>query len=366
MKKTILAAALLGGTMIAGAAAAQDFDNRWYVTGTAGYNFQDNDRNTEDTPFGAIGLGKQITPSVAVDVELNYQNPATTRNSDLYWHQYGISVDARKFFMNDKNWRPYVVGGLGYQYHSEEVAALDNNGPTHRKGGNLAAKAGIGLESRASDRVRVRTELAYRVDMDDEGVSPNVDGSADDKDSFGDLLASIGVVVPLGALPAAPVPEAPVVAAPSCSDLDDDGDGVNNCNDKCPGSAAGQAIGADGCPVPVSIDLRGVNFDFDKDTLRPDAIEILNQAVEVLKRNPTMRAEVAGHTDLCGSDSYNQPLSERRARVVYDYLTANGIDAARLSGPTGYGESRPLENTPQTLPACKSETNRRTELNVQN
>ena len=33
-------------------------------------------------------------------------------------------------------------------------------------------------------------------------------------------------------------------------------------------------------------------------------------------------------------------------------------------GPSGYGESRPLEPTPQTLPGCKSETNRRTELNV--
>jgi len=40
--------------------------------------------------------------------------------------------------------------------------------------------------------------------------------------------------------------------------------------------------------------------------------------------------------------------------------------AARLVGPIGYGESRPLEQTPQTLPGCKSEKNRRTELNVQN
>ena len=51
---------------------------------------------------------------------------------------------------------------------------------------------------------------------------------------------------------------------------------------------------------------------------------------------------------------------------MYDYLTSNGIDAGRLSGPVGYGESRPLEPTAQTLPGCKSETNRRTELNVQN
>jgi outer membrane autotransporter protein len=48
---------------------------------------------------------------------------------------------------------------------------------------------------------------------------------------------------------------APVVVAPppakTCADLDDDGDGVNNCDDRCPGSPAGSAVGADGCPVPA-------------------------------------------------------------------------------------------------------------------
>jgi outer membrane autotransporter protein len=48
---------------------------------------------------------------------------------------------------------------------------------------------------------------------------------------------------------------APVVVAPppakTCAELDDDGDGVNNCDDRCPGSPAGSAVGADGCPVPA-------------------------------------------------------------------------------------------------------------------
>ena len=165
----------------------------------------------------------------------------------------------------------------------------------------------------------VRAELAYRADFDDASVA----GS--DEDWFGDVLASVGVIVPLGAAAEAPAP-APAPAAPSCADGDDDGDGVNNCDDKCPGSQAGQTIGPDGCPVPVSIDLKGVNFDFDKSTLRPDAVAILNEAVRIFQRYPELRAEVAGHTDQCGSDAYNQSLSERRSRAVYDYLTTNGID----------------------------------------
>ena len=180
------------------------------------------------------------------------------------------------------------------------------------------------------------------------------------------MLASVGVVIPLGtkAVPVAPPPPPP--PAQTCADLDDDGDGVNNCDDKCPGSQAGQTIGPDGCPAPVTIDLKGVNFDFNKATLRPDAVAILNEAVEILKRYPDLRVEVAGHTDLCGSETYNQKLSERRAKTVYDFLTNNGVSSSRLVGPIGYGESRPLEQTPNTFPACKSEKNRRTELNVQN
>jgi outer membrane autotransporter protein len=48
---------------------------------------------------------------------------------------------------------------------------------------------------------------------------------------------------------------APVIVVPpparTCAELDDDGDGVNNCDDKCLGSTAGQAVGADGCPLPA-------------------------------------------------------------------------------------------------------------------
>jgi outer membrane autotransporter protein len=50
---------------------------------------------------------------------------------------------------------------------------------------------------------------------------------------------------------AAPPPPPPAPPPPkSCADLDDDGDGINNCDDKCLGSTAGQAVGPDGCPVP--------------------------------------------------------------------------------------------------------------------
>ena len=182
------------------------------------------------------------------------------------------------------------------------------------------------------------------------------------------LGGQLGIRYTFGHAAPAPAP-APVAPAKTCADLDDDGDGVNNCNDKCPGSAAGQAIGPDGCPVPLTIDLKGVNFDFDKDTLRPDAVAILDEAISILGKYPELKVEVAGHTDSKGTDEYNQALSERRARAVYDYLGSKGIGAERMVGPVGYGESKPI--APNTNddgsdnPDGRAQ-NRRTELNVQN
>ncbi len=360
MNKKILTAALLGGLAFAQAASAQStFDDRWYLTGSAGFNFQDSDRLTNDAPFVTLGLGKFISPNWSLDGELNYQNPNFDANQDLNWSQYGASIDLRRHFISEgRGWNPYVLMGLGYQKSEEEFS---QPGPVlgERKDGNFAAKLGVGLQTTFEKRVAVRAEVAYRGDFDDKSVA------APDESWFGDILASVGVVIPLGPPPSAPV-VAPPPAAPSCADLDDDGDGVNNCDDKCPDSQPGQTIGPDGCPVPVSIDLKGVNFDFDKSNLRPDAVAILSEATQILVRYPDIRVEVAGHTDLCGKDDYNQKLSERRATAVYNYLTQNGVAASRLAGPIGYGESRPLEQTPQTFPACKSEKNRRTELNVQN
>ncbi|HVR82651.1 MAG TPA: outer membrane beta-barrel protein [Luteimonas sp.] len=232
------------------------------------------------------------------------------------------------------------------------VNVLDPN-PSKR---DTNYKFGVGLQYDFTESLAMRVEAErYRID-DAVGNKGDID------------LASVGLVYRFGAGTAVAVAPAPPPVA-DCSAMDDDGDGVNNCNDKCPGSQAGQAIGPDGCPVPLTIDLKGVNFDFDESTLRPDGVAILDEAVSILGRYPELRVEVAGHTDSIGTEQYNQGLSERRARTVYDYLTGHGIDAGRMVGPNGYGETRPI--APNTNPDGSDNPegrarNRRSELNVQN
>jgi len=83
-----------------------------------------------------------------------------------------------------------------------------------------------------------------------------------------------------------------------------------------------------------------VHFDFDRNTLRPDALAVLDEAITALKASPTLKLQVDGHTCNIGTAEYNMALANRRAQAVRDYLVSRGIGADRLS-VVSYGEERP-------------------------
>lgn len=364
-KRIVLALALASALPLSAQARTPgDFDDRWYVTVGAGYNDQDSSRNTSNEAFGTLGVGKFVNPNWSVDAELNYQNPHAKSNENLNFSQYGISVDARRHFRKEgRTWNPYVLMGAGYQRAEEEYVIAGPGSPGEDKRGYATAKLGLGAQGDFK-RVSLRGEIAARGNFDrDSVVAPG-------ENHFVDGLAQLTLIVPLGAERIAQAPPAPVVevVAPSCSG-DRDGDGVDDCVDQCLDSVAGQTVGENGCPVNVTIDLRGVNFEFDRSTLNGESRQILDEAISILERYPDLRVEVAGHTDSKGSEQYNQGLSERRASAVYQYLLERGVDRNRLSGPTGYGEARPIApNTHEDgsdNPEGRAQ-NRRTELNVEN
>ncbi len=113
-------------------------------------------------------------------------------------------------------------------------------------------------------------------------------------------------------------------------------------------------------PARRKIILRGVNFDFDKATIRRDAADVLDEAAEILRDQPNVDVSVDGHTDAIGSEAYNQKLSERRAKAVADYLSSHGVNASRLN-TRGFGKSQPVASNDTEEGRAQ---NRRVELNV--
>ena len=83
-----------------------------------------------------------------------------------------------------------------------------------------------------------------------------------------------------------------------------------------------------------------VHFDFDRYSLRPEAVRTLDEAVAALQKDPTINVLIEGHTCNIGTAEYNLALGERRANSVRDYLVSRGISASRFR-TVSYGEERP-------------------------
>ncbi len=353
--------ALIALSLGAASVQAQDYPTNWYVAPSLGVSFNDEDRyvDSDETVLIGVGLGRYIAPNSSLEFALDY----TSRDFGSQFNYVGdsssldVTATLRHFF-TDWTWRPYVFGGLGMGYHQADEQI---GGNSDVDGWDPVAQFGVGAQRAFGNGKAFRTELGYRADYDNRTVPG--------ESEFGDVFLTAAVLFDVGggSAPAEPtavdpaeVPAEPVAeAVPAAAPADGDNDGVLDADDKCPDSAPGEVVGPDGCPQAVVIDLRGVNFAFDKSELTPESIAILDQAVDVLNRYPAMKVEVAGHTDAIGTDAYNQSLSERRAKVVYAYLTDKGIAADRLSGPNGYGEARPIDSNDNADGRAR---NRRTEL----
>jgi peptidoglycan-associated lipoprotein len=83
-----------------------------------------------------------------------------------------------------------------------------------------------------------------------------------------------------------------------------------------------------------------VHFEFDRAVISDEGIRLLDQKVEALQKNPSIRIRIEGNADDYGSDEYNMVLSQRRAAIVNHYFTERGIDASRIL-IVSFGEERP-------------------------
>ena len=110
----------------------------------------------------------------------------------------------------------------------------------------------------------------------------------------------------------------------------------------------------------TTILLKNVFFNSGSATLKDASKYELDFLTGLLKKNPNVKVELAGHTDSQGDDTGNLNLSRSRAEAALNYLRSKGVPSSNMSSQ-GYGESNPIDDnsTPEGRQA-----NRRTELKI--
>lgn len=110
----------------------------------------------------------------------------------------------------------------------------------------------------------------------------------------------------------------------------------------------------------AKLTLRDINFESNNDKLSEVSFTELERVVKLMNENPTLKVEVAAHTDDVGSENYNLLLSQKRAKSVVDFLLQNKVNPDRFEAK-GYGESQvKVPNDNDTNRAV----NRRVELKI--
>jgi outer membrane protein OmpA-like peptidoglycan-associated protein len=111
-------------------------------------------------------------------------------------------------------------------------------------------------------------------------------------------------------------------------------------------------------PARQPISFHSVNFNLNKSDLSASSKTELDKAAKIMMDNPDVVLELQGYTCSLGSETYNQKLGDRRAKSVFDYLTAKGISASRLK-TVSFGIAKPV--APNTTEDSRAK-NRRVEL----
>ena len=292
--------------------------------------------------------GYRFSPHWGVEINLMGSTIETGRNQGTDFYQLGGTADLVYGFKDrSQSWTPFVLIGIGGVNNDVVPDSQDKI--------SLIGNVGVGVVTSplTSLGFKLRAEGRYQRDQ--------FQGDYDDYRVLGGIEFPFGTrSVALGALPP-PAVEIREVFVPAPF-VDTDKDTIEDSRDKCPDTPEGLKVDAEGCVIEgQAMELKGVTFAFNSSQLQLNAQTVLDYVVKGMKGQPSMTVEIAGHTDSAGPQAYNQKLSQRRAESVNAYLTAQGIDASRLTAK-GYGETELLV-TPEISDIDK-ERNRRVVFHV--
>ncbi|MEJ0062233.1 MAG: OmpA family protein [Alphaproteobacteria bacterium] len=293
------------------------FDPGPAVHGQAGYAWGNGLRTELELGYSMADFDKSTNP---------FGNPALGASGD-----YSVfNAMANLFYDMDINWflTPYVGLGVGYGHiwgNGLTVAGSPTTsvGATDGDAGNFAYQAIGGFSYEFAGHWAATLDYRYLSTL-------NVDfGNMKSEYSSHNILAGIRYHFDAPTPPAPPPAPAPVAPVPVAQPI-----------------------------APAIANTYMVFFDFDKSTLTPEAKNILASVAADYKKGKHVSVNVTGHADRAGKDTYNQKLSERRAKSVKAELIRLGLPTGGIA-TKGLGETTPLV---QTADGVREAQNRRAEI----
>jgi OmpA-OmpF porin, OOP family len=355
MKKIqLLALAAAAGSLASGMVAqAQDYNSSWYIAPSA--QVFDPSGGTGVTKNGngaALRMGKPL--SSLIDLQFGGLYGRSNQDGRNY-RQETISADVL-FMFSRQTFRPYAVLGLGV---TRDIIPFGNNSFFRgtRTESSPSLNGGLGFQVDLSDRIALQVDGRRLVSF----ISANQNNSVRINNNYFGLGLNFVFGGPTKSAPMvkaeAPAPApAPKLVAPTA-----------------PPPAPAPAPRVEPAPTPPPppaprmerITLADTElFAFDRAELKMPQPK-LDEIANTLNANPQIgNIVVSGHTDLLGSDQYNQRLSQRRADAVKAYLVKQGVPSNRINA-IGKGETQPLvQCTQKARPALIKclEPNRRVEV----
>jgi OOP family OmpA-OmpF porin len=227
----VFATALFSASALAGAP-----EGSWYVAPQVNALWLDDDRAADDDAGATLAFGKVL--SEKWDAQVSFFGSEHDRAAGAELELQGFALGVNRVFYRDSRVSPFLSLGLG-KVNSLLKPGLDES--------HLSALYGVGVlvdlgQPRQDGTLfQLRGDLGARRGL----ASDEVFGEAVD------YVAGLGFQFSWGGTPARRV-------------VDSDGDGVNDDADQCPGTPAGTAVDANGCPLPQDDDRDGVVNEADK------------------------------------------------------------------------------------------------------
>jgi OOP family OmpA-OmpF porin len=407
---------------------SERFSKKYFRTWSVGLNggmlthytpFNNRTNGNFNTPYEAWGYGgyikKQVVPGFGIQADFlagkvkganNVGGVKSTFESKIDWSAAvsgnftiaNMSLNQKRNFLS-----PYATIGAGYM-----SSAATTNYPGGASTGyeqNWFVPVGAGFKLGLSKGVNI--DLGYTVSFLKSNNFDGVTSGANDRFSY----AHAGLEIALGRKgtsqlqnfsPIAAIREESAaesaelrkalssaeenarrereaMAAKYAQEMgDDDGDGVANKFDKCPGTTPNTVVDGAGCPLkaPAQIikekvivteadrrvvdeAIKNLEFDLGKSTIRDKSYPTLNRVAALLVEKD-FSLKLAGHTDNTGSMALNLRLSKDRAESIKAYLVSQGANASRIEA-TGYGPNQPIASNKT---AAGRQQNRRVEFTL--